>query len=69
MPSHGADEHKEPHPDKIVAARKQREPLDGVDHRRRVAHHRLPGNYAAEHQRHSAVEHGAGHQRGHDAEG
>ncbi len=54
---------------KAAAAGQQREPLERVDHRRGVAHHRLPGHNAAEHDGHRAVEHGAGHQRGQDADG
>src|ERR1039457_1458086 len=64
-----ANQDKEPHPDEARAAGHQGEPLEGVDHRGCIAHDRLPGHDAAEHNGHRAVEHSAGYQRGQNAEG
>ena len=47
----------------------EREPLERVDDRGRVAHDRLPGHDAAEHDGDSAVEQRAGDERGQNAEG
>src|ERR1035437_5670123 len=65
----GADEDKEAHPLQVSCAGQQGEPLEGVDHRGGVAHHRLPGHNAAENDGYRAVEHGASHQCGQNANG
>jgi len=65
----GSDENKEAYPLQAACAGQEGEALEGVDDRGGVAHDRLPGNDAAEHDGYRAVEHGAGHQSGEDAEG
>ena len=64
-----ADQDEEAHPVQLAAAGGEGEPLERVDHRRRVAHDRLPGHDAAEHDGDAAVENRAGDERGEDADG
>ena len=57
-----ADQNEQAHPVQSGATGSERQPLECVDHWRRIAHHRLPGNDAAEHDSHSTVHNGAGDQ-------
>jgi hypothetical protein len=52
-----------------MAAGKDGELLERVDHRSGVAHHRLPGHQAGEADGHGHIEHRADNQRGDDADG
>ena len=66
---HGADQHEQLDPAQAAATRLEREALEGIHHRRAVAHDGVPWHDAAEDDGDSAVEKRAGNKRGEDAEG